>query len=106
MTHAGWTAAAVVAFGLTASPVLAASQPFHGAWGGGPADCETPFRFAERTYTPPGASPMRILRVRKDGRSHRITMEQNYTVVVIVKGRSMLWRSEASGDFFELTRCG
>jgi len=48
---------------------------------------------------------MRILRVRKDGRSYRITMEQNYTVVVTVKGRSMLWQSEASGDFFELTRC-
>jgi hypothetical protein len=106
MTRARSTIAAVLALGLMGSPALAAGpQPFHGAWQGGPADCTEPFRFAERTYTPPGASPMRILRVRKDGRSHRITMEQNYTVVVTVKGRSMLWQSEASGDVFELKRC-
>lgn len=106
MTSARWTVAVLVALGVSESPALSAGpQPFEGAWSGGPADCKTPFRFAARSYTAPGASPMRILRVRKDGRSYRITMEQNYTVVVTPKGRSMLWESEASGDAFDLSRC-
>lgn len=106
MRHFALTGAVVVALGCLATAALAAgSQPFHGAWSGGPADCDEPFRFEERTYTPPGATPMRIVRVRTDGRSHRITMQGDYTINLTVKGRSMLWQSEASGDFFELKRC-
>lgn len=95
----------VITGALGPVPVVAEPLPFHGAWSGGPADCGTPFRFDEDTYTPPGGEPMRIVRVRKDGRSHRISMAGGYTVTVTVKGRTMLWESEASGDMFELRRC-
>jgi hypothetical protein len=97
-----------VALALTGAALPAAAQtsyPFDGSWAGGPANCSDPFRFDGHSYTPPGGDPMRMARIRKEGRSWRLEMLDGYAIVVTPKGRTMLWESGSSGDMFELTRC-
>ena len=100
-------AALTLVLALVAGPAAAQRQPtFHGAWSGGPADCGDPFRFDERTYKAPGAAPLRVLRVRRDGRSFRLELESGEAVLLTPKARYMLWESPARGELFELRRCG
>jgi hypothetical protein len=81
------------------------NYPFVGSWGGGITDCKDPFRFTQKTYTPPGADTMTIRKVERDGSMYQLTFDDDYSISVEVKGSRMEWFSAASGDAFTLRRC-
>ncbi|WP_019998747.1 hypothetical protein [Aureimonas ureilytica] len=90
---------------VAVGPVEAAA-PFVGKWSGGPASCQSPFRFTEKTYTPPGGKTLKIVRIERDGNSYLVSFSDGYRVALFdVSTRALTWHSPISGDTFELKRC-
>ena len=56
-----------------AIPVHAVENlPFVGAWGGGPTDCNDPFRFTATTYKPPSEASMKVLKREREEKGYRL----------------------------------
>ncbi len=91
---------------MVATVPVEAAAPFVGKWSGGPASCQTPFRFTEKTYTPPGSKTLQIARIERDGSSYLISFTDGYRVALFdVGAKTLTWHSPISGDTFELKRC-